>query len=134
MNLLEESKELKKVFSSRPVVWILLSFFFFGFGFHWTNLFGQSFYYPFPSPLFYFSLFFEIVKKDLLSSGWNNFLLPIFMSLLTRFGIVDSQFWKKIDDSHLYLLGTFCYNYPRWNRYYHNVVYLFLSLGSIPWE
>jgi len=69
MNLLEELKELKKVFFSWLVVWILLSFFFFGFGFQRTKLFGQSFYYPLPSLHSISAYFFEIAKKDLLPNG-----------------------------------------------------------------
>jgi len=45
-------------------------------------------------PFFYIIQFVSLVSGLMIVVG-IMFLLPIFMSLLTRFGIVDGQFWKK---------------------------------------
>ena len=45
-------------------------------------------------PLFYITQFVSLVLGLMIVVG-IIFLLPVFMSLLTRFGIVEGQFWKK---------------------------------------
>lgn len=45
-------------------------------------------------PLFYIAQFVTLVLGLMIVVG-IIFLLPVFMSLLTRFGIIEGQFWKK---------------------------------------
>jgi len=93
MELLKELNELKKVFLPWIGIWLLLSIFFFGFGFQKTELFNLTIYYPFPSFHSISAYFLGMAGEDLLPDGvqlitlnpLNAFLVLVIISLLLGF-------------------------------------------------
>ena len=104
MDLLAELKELKKVFLPWILIWIGLSFFFFGFGIQQTEIFGKTIYYPHPSLHSISAYFLETAKQNLLTeeikivtlNPLNAFLSLIIISLLLALIISFPFFLYKL--------------------------------------